>query len=79
MTSRARRVGGIDVDAALVLGARGGQRRQVILELLLELGIGEAQAGGRAQIQRAQFAVIEQQGQLLALGLLVGALQPGGR
>ena len=37
-------VGGIDIDAALLLGSRGRERGQVILELLLQFRIGEAHA-----------------------------------
>jgi hypothetical protein len=66
-------VAGIDVHATLVLGPRRRQRRQVILELRLQLGVGEADAAGGAQVDGAQIARVEQQGQVFALALLVGA------
>ena len=68
-----RGVAGIDIHAALVLGAGGGEHRQVILELLLDLGIGEAQSAGGGQIDGAEFAAVEQQIELVARGLFVGA------
>ena len=67
------RIGGIDIHAAFVFRARRRERCQIILELLLQLRIGEADSVGRAQIHVAQLARIQQQRELLALRLLVAA------
>ena len=71
------RIGRIDIDAALVLRARAGQRREIILELQLQLRIGEANRSRRREIHVAQFAGIHQQRQLFALGMvLIAGDQP---
>ena len=71
-------VGGIDIDAALLLRARGYQRRQVVLELLLQFRIGKAQAGGRAQVDGAELAGIQHEIELIVLRLFVGAREGAG-
>src|SRR5205085_989594 len=44
-----------------------------VLELLLHLGVGESDAGGGAEVERAELAGIEHQVELIALSGLVAA------
>ncbi len=70
-------VRGVDVDAPLFLGTGIHQRRQVVLELQLQLRIGKPDSGHGRQIHVAKLSRIEQQRDLLLLlALVVARNQP---
>src|ERR1035441_4520841 len=64
------RVRGIDVDAAFFLGARLVDGGEIVLQLGLQLRIGEADGTGGGKVQSPEIAGIEQQYHLLAVRFL---------